>query len=91
MLRYTSLASLAVLTSKWRSSHAQSTEVLVIKLPKAKEIVDDGLLLAPATRLWDKARVFDHAEDIEVRTSTICYTEYEIKERIRSIGICGNQ
>jgi len=75
VLRDTSLASFAVLASERRSNHARSTEVLVVKLPKTQELVDNSLLLAPATRLWDKAGVLDHAQDVEVRTSTVCNAE----------------
>jgi len=82
MLRYTSLTSLAVLTSKWRSNHAQGTEVLVIKLPKTEEFVDHSLLLAPATRFWNKAGIFDHTQDVEVRTGTIRNCKYEVEKRI---------
>lgn len=82
MLRYASLASFAVLASERRPHHALNTEVLVVKLPKTQELIDDSLLLAPATRFWDKPGVLDHAQDVEVRTSTVCNAKQEVEKGV---------
>ena len=78
MFRYATATPFAVLTSKWPSDHARYTEILVIELPQAQQLVNDCFLLGTASKLWYVARVFDHAVCVEICTKSVTDQEKQI-------------
>jgi hypothetical protein len=79
MLRYTTVASLAVSASEGSADHTSNAEVGLVKLPQAEKIVDDSLLLGNPIEFRDKARVEQHAGRIEVSRRGINSCEKEVE------------
>ena len=65
MFGNTAFAPATVLTSQRPPDHARNTKVGIIELPQADQLIDDGLLLSDAVHFWHKARVINHASDVE--------------------------
>jgi hypothetical protein len=65
VFRNAALASAAMLASQRRADHARNTEMRLVILPLADQLIDDGLLLGNAVEFRYKARVIDHGPDVE--------------------------
>lgn len=65
MLCNTAAAAAAVLAAKGLSRHARNAEILFVKLPQFKELLDHFPLLVSAADLGDVSRVSDHGHNIE--------------------------
>ena len=66
--------------------HAMYTKVLIVKFPKANQLVNNSFLRCTTTELWYVARVFNHADDIEVGTKTIAHCKQEIENDMRGVS-----
>jgi len=87
MPRNASSTPFAMLTPYSHPIHANVTEILIVKLPKPKKLIDDGLLLASTTQLRHVSRIFDHTVDVEVQGETVRDTKTEIQEEMLWIRI----
>ena len=70
VLGHTPGTSLAVLAAERLPDHARHAEVVLVKLPQAQELVDDGLLFGDAVQFGDIARVKYHTGRIKVDRQT---------------------
>lgn len=66
MLRNAALASPAVLTPERRADHASNTEVRLVELPEADEIINDSLLLRNAIQFRHEAWIVYDACCVEI-------------------------
>ena len=67
--------------------HAIHTEVLIVKLPQAHQIVDDRLLLSPTSEFRYIARILNHTDRIEPRAKPKYNRKKQIQYRMERI--CG--
>ncbi len=67
--------------------HANVAEILIVKLPKAKKLVDDRLLLASTTQFRHVSRIFNHTVYVEVQGETVRATKTDIQEEMLWIRI----
>lgn len=88
MSRNASSAPFAMFTPHWHPIHANDAEILFVELPKAKELIDDSLLLASTSQLRHISRIFDHAIDVEVQRETVTDTKDDIQEEMLRICVC---
>jgi hypothetical protein len=76
----TAAAAPAVLAAKGLSRHARNTEILFVKLPQFKELLDHFPLLVSATDLGDVSRVSDHGHNIEKGCQRVEDREKDIQD-----------
>lgn len=62
--------------------HANNAKISIVKLPKAKKLIDNRLLLASTTQLRHESRIFDHTVDVKVQGETVRDTKTDIQEEM---------
>lgn len=58
-----------MLATEWSSDHTCNTEVVLIEFAGFEKLIYYGLLLIPATRFRNVARISRHSHEVEVSTS----------------------
>ena len=82
MLRDTSSTRPTVLASQWLSNHALNAEIVFVKHPQAKELLNYRSLLVPARQFRNVAGIFKHRNEVEVCSQPIKYAKYNIVKRM---------
>jgi len=88
MPRNASSTPFAMLTPHRHPIHADNAEILIVKLPEAKQLIDDCLLLASTIQLGHVSRIFDHTVDVEIQGETVRGPKDDIQEEVLRIRIC---
>lgn len=83
-LGHAAFAFAAMLTPQRSSYHAVHAKVLIVKLPQAKQLLYDALLLASPAGFGHESRISNHAEIIKVRAHEIDDAECGVVDKMCS-------
>jgi hypothetical protein len=83
---YAAITSLAMFTPQRLANHARYTKVLLIKLPKAQEFIDDCFLLSYTAQFGDVTRFIKHSTKVEICAEAAKYDKHNIGEYVGRKG-----
>lgn len=85
MFRYTAFTSPAMLATKWHPNHAIHAEILFIEFPQLEKLIHDRFLLSTTSTFRHIARVFEHADGVEICADAVGKCKQDVQDRIRSV------